>query len=304
MGTRKTAKRKVKNNPDNDLLLHASVAGSLMIDKKGAVITPIQLAELEAFLFREEQAKLDPKKRLTAKMTEKKEYLIAKRDKPFELSDTAKTMLEQVWRQNVKNIPNLVTSKYMEKGLWVEEEAITLLTEVDGRFYVKNKERKFDDMFTGECDINSVIPDVGKVIQDVKANWDSVTFMGAKLTPLWEWQGRVYMELYDADEFWLRCCLMDAPSHILEGEKFRFASRHGIIDQETPEAEALIDAFERTMMFSNNPTITPRERVKTFKIKRDKELFKEIRKRVPVAREYYRTIQLNQTREDYGEAAY
>jgi hypothetical protein len=34
-----------------------------------------------------------------------------------------------------------IKSKYLDKGLYAEEDAITL-TEVDGVFYVKNDERK------------------------------------------------------------------------------------------------------------------------------------------------------------------
>lgn len=291
MGQRKT------NLDNSELLIHASVAGSLMVDKKGYVITAAELKSLAELEFKYEQFKmgnLPPRQRWTDKMEAEKARLIAKRDAPFELSDTAKRMIEEVWRLNEKGIPHLVSSKYMEKGLWMEEEGITLLTEVDGQFYKKNKERKFNDMFTGECDIICEIPGVGRVVQDVKCSWDATSFMNSDLSTLWEWQGRVYDELYDAEEFWLRCCLVDCPPHILEGEKYRFASRHGIIDMESPEHEELMAAFERTLVFSNNPLITKQERVKTFKIKRDKALYQKLRDRVPPAREYYKSIKLNQ----------
>lgn len=287
---------KTNNDLGENLLIHASVAGSLMVDKKGYVITQNELQELSGLEFKENQAKmgqLPPRQRWTETMIKRKEELTEKKNRPFELSDTAKGMIDDVWLNNVKGIPNLVTSKYMEKGLWMEEEAISLLTEIDGFFYEKNKERKFDDMFTGECDIINAIPGVGKVIQDVKCSWSVKTFMeAAELTLLREWQGRVYLELYDADEFWLRPCLMDAPSHILEGERYRFAIKHGIIDHEEPEAAKLLEAFERTMVFSDNPNICIRERAKKVVIKRDKKLFQEIRKRVPAAREYYKNLTL------------
>lgn len=278
---------------DEEIIFRASNSGSLMMDKKGAVLTPRQAKELATYEFREEQAKLDPKKALTAKMRQEMEYYQKKRDAPYELSGTAKEMVEQLWRQQEKGIPHLVTSKYMEKGHWAEEDGITLLTEVDGIFYKKNTERRINKMFTGMCDINKKIKG-SKVIQDVKSSWDAVTFMKMTMSTLEEWQGRIYMKLYGADEFWLRRCLVDCPEHIWEGERYRFCINNNIIDDEAPENKALIEEFRKTLFFSENPLITPQERVKTIKVERDDELFKTIEERVPAARAYYKSITLNQ----------
>lgn len=287
------AKRKVKKK-ESEFVCHASQAGKLMMDKRGAIITPKQLKQLETLQFRQEQSKLDPKKALTAKMVSDMDYLIAKRDAPIVLSDTAKDMINRVWVFNKKGIPDLVTSKYMEKGKWAEQDGIELLTEVDGQFYVKNTERINNGMFTGECDINSLIPGVGKVIQDVKCCWSAITFINSALDIIYEWQGRVYMELYDADEFWLRYCLVDTPDHIADAERYRFASVNGIIDEATDEATQLMDFFDKTLFFSNNEKLDLDERVKTYKIKRDKKEFQKIVERIPIAREYYESIKLNQ----------
>jgi hypothetical protein len=43
-----------------------------------------------------------------------------------------------------------------------------------------------------------------KVVHDVKCSWNAETFMSATPDVNYEWQGRIYMELWYADEFHLR----------------------------------------------------------------------------------------------------
>jgi hypothetical protein len=55
-----------------------------------------------------------------------------------------------------------------------------------------------------------------KVVHDVKCSWNAETFMSATPDVNYEWQGRIYMELWYADEFHLRYCLVDCPPHLLQ----------------------------------------------------------------------------------------
>jgi len=95
-----------------------------------------------------------------------------------------------------------IKSKYLDKGIYREEDAISLLTEVENIFYVKNEERRTNEDHTGECDVFKEFPDK-KIVIDTKCSWDPNTFMQASPDTDYEWQGRIYMELWGADEFWL-----------------------------------------------------------------------------------------------------
>ena len=288
------AKQKTKKSK---LIIRASFSGVVMTEKKGAVITPIQLKILQERIDRKNRFMSDQirnrKDKLTEKMEAEMEMLIAKRDAPFELSDTAKGKIEEVWRMTEKNIPTIVTSKYMEKGTFQEQLGRQMISEVDQRLYKRNTERKKKGALSGVCDVFDEMPDK-KIIHDIKCCWDSKTFMNAYMTKLQEWQGRSYMELWNADEFWLRFCLVDCPDHIYENELYKFKLNNGIIDDSNPEYEEKLDNFRRTIMFSDNPNLTVEERVKTIKITRDKKLFKEFNNRVPACHDYYNSIKFNQ----------
>jgi hypothetical protein len=67
------------------------------------------------------------------------------------------------------------------------------------------------------CDIFKEFPDK-KIVIDTKCSWSPETFMNAEPDVLYEAQGDIYMELWDADEF-LKYCLVDAPPHLVQREK-------------------------------------------------------------------------------------
>lgn len=263
-----------------------------MTNKQGSVFTDIQEKELKGLLDRKAGFMAGEDKALTPKMQARVEQLLEKKNAPFELSDTAKTMIYEAWLEKKKGIRNYITSKYMEKGKWMESDGIDLTSKIDDIFYTKNVERKTDNFFTGECD---VIHDDGngRTVHDIKCVWNAQTFGKAEFTSEYEWQGRVYMHLWDADRFRLRYCLIDAPFHIYEYEEHRFKLNKGIIDPDLEESRREIENFERTLMFSQNPTISPEECVKSFTIERDDKKFEEIMDRIPAAIEYYESLRLN-----------
>lgn len=260
--------------------------GALMKDKRGAVITENQLKTLNDY-----QDRIRKGGTLTSNQREKLKELKAKRDAPFQFADTAVTFINKTWLLHNKGFWKLINSKFLDKGLYSEEDGISLVSEVDGRFYAKNTERQTKGHITGECDIKNEID--GKVIvQDVKCCWDAETFINAKLDDLYEWQGRSYMHLYDADEFWLRFCLVDCPPHIYEYEKYKLKSKYNIIDEDV-EGKELIDQLHRNLVFSDNPAYSKSERVKTIKLTRDMEKENQLLTRVSLAAVEYNKITLN-----------
>ncbi len=285
-----------------EILWRASGSGALMTNKSGSVITETQLKKIDELLSEKLNGVNAAGNKVKFEGTKKPEELadlIAKRDALPELSDTAKAFVRKVWLQIKKGVYLDIKSKYLDKGLYAEEDAITLLTEVEGVFYVKNEERRTNSDHTGECDIYKEFPDK-KIVIDTKCSWSPETFMNATDDTGYEWQGRIYMELWDADEFHLKYCLVDAPPHLVQKEKDNAKWKYYSGDMNPEELdffekamEPIYDQIERNMVYSNNPNFTKEERVKTFVFYRDREKMKLMAERVKMAREYYQTITLN-----------
>ena len=285
-----------------EILFRASGSGALMTNKQGATFTEVQKARI-AELLQEKLTGLNVNgnkvKFEGTKKPEELAELIAKRDAPPELSDTAKAFVRKVWLKNEKGIVKDIKSKYLDKGTFNEEDAITLISEVDDVIYSKNDERRQNEDHSGECDVVKEI-DGKRVIHDVKCSWEAETFMTSKPSIDYEWQGRIYMELWDADIFHLRYCLVDCPDHLLQKEK-EYAWRKYYSNTMTTEEEVELEnmmspiytQIERNLVYSVGDRFTKEERVKTFTFYRDKEKMKLMAERVKMAREYYKTITLN-----------
>lgn len=133
--------------------------------------------------------------------------------KVMSLSAGAKTHCEQVAKEFVYGYARTVSSKYMEKGIDVEQDSIDLYNSVCFTSLEKNTERREIEWLTGECDL--VAPD--KII-DIKSVWSLDTFPVTAQSghdSLYEWQGRAYMLLWDKPAFEIAYCLVDTPAHLV-----------------------------------------------------------------------------------------
>jgi hypothetical protein len=137
------------------------------------------------------------------------------KDEP--LSGGAKTEIESIAKQLVYGYDEVFSSKYTEKGTIVEPESLALYNSVFFTSHVKNTERKTNDWFTGECDIFT-----GSGIIDLKSPWSLSTFPATSAAGRdkdYEWQGRVYMNLWDVDEFEIAYCLVSTPPELIGYER-------------------------------------------------------------------------------------
>lgn len=138
----------------------------------------------------------------------------------YSLSAGAKTYLKNWAREFLFDFHEIVTSKYMEKGLIVENEAIALYNRRFFTNYVKNTERRQNDWISGECDIFTGLP-VNKII-DTKSSWSRATFPLTAEDGLdrdYEWQMTGYMWLWDADAAEVAYCLVDTPEELIRYEQ-------------------------------------------------------------------------------------
>jgi hypothetical protein len=187
--------------------IRASAIGNIMSDAQSLDVSllPDDLAEIACKIKKTdaEKALLEP-------------YKVAS------LSAGAKTFCEQIAGEYVYGYQKVLTGKYLEKGIQVEDRSIELYNSVFFTNHVKNTERRVNEWITGECDIFT-----GRAIKDIKSAWSLDTFpktASQAHSALYEWQGRAYMWLWDVDEFELAYCLVDTPDELVgyEDEELHF----------------------------------------------------------------------------------
>ena len=139
-----------------------------------------------------------------------------------------------------ENRTSEIKSKYLEKGIFNESEAITLVNDVLQSNFTKNEIRMANDLITGECDIED-----SNEIVDVKCSWDRFTFLdsfsgGGKN---YEWQLRGYMQLYEKPKASVIYCLTDKPDHMMKKELERAADKYNGDLPDTIMIQMVINSF-------------------------------------------------------------
>jgi hypothetical protein len=149
-----------------------------------------------------------------------------------EVTDGNKTYLNELFVGEMEGIRKEIHSKYFTKGVFMEEDGIDLLNQTlyKGKLILKNKERKHNGFIHGEADCL-----VGDIVYDIKNAWDRFTFGTASLTPIYEWQGRGYMWLWDKPKFRLFYCLNNMPEHLLCDEERKLFYAHYFATMEDEE---------------------------------------------------------------------
>lgn len=220
---------------------------------------------------------------ITDKMLVELGSLIEKRDAKPVLSETTKKYLKQVHVEEMFGRRYEIKSKYLDKGIQVEEDSISLYSEYRGEPFFKNTERRKNEWFSGEPD------NVDGKIRDIKSSWSFETFPLHETeipTSDYVYQLMGYMDLWDLDEAELIYCLVDTPLLIIEDEKRRASWKLGYL--ELPED--LSEEIERNMVYDDIPGEL---RVKIFHVQKDENVLKLMRERVEMAREYLNELSIN-----------
>ena len=128
------------------------------------------------------------------------------RSKSEVLSETAKSYIKSIAKQDFYGYNIELNNKYIIKGIEQEQDSIDLVNAVRFTDYKKNKIRLETELMTGECDI--LLHDT---IIDIKTSWSLETWPATAEDgdeSLYEWQGRAYMYLYDRPSFELIYCMV------------------------------------------------------------------------------------------------
>lgn len=183
------------------------------------------------------------------KFTPTKQEKLSKLTEEFNNPTTPKTMqteLRKIYRMEKFNRNFPFTNKYIQKGIQLEEEAITLYQvwrNANGvkTFFEKNGERLQNDYFSGEPDLRPV-----KVLHgdykgmlcgfDIKNSYDLSTFPFPedKLIDAYEYQMQGYMSLEKADVWLTVFCLCNATEYAVFNEKIKWDNTLRVSNQGTP----------------------------------------------------------------------
>ena len=181
------------------------------------------------------------------------------RSKTDVLSQTAKSYIEQLAKEDFFGYTSPLVNRYLDKGINQELESINLLNSVRFENYEKNDQRIENEFLTGECDIITT-----ESIIDIKTSWSLDTFPELPEdidSNQYEWQGRAYMMLFNRFEFELVFCMVSTWDEFLT--------------QYDDKALHKVDHID------------PRKRITSITFERDPELENQMIERCQLATEYY-----------------
>ncbi|MFY8184123.1 MAG: hypothetical protein ACOVKL_07915 [Polynucleobacter sp.] len=159
-----------------------------------------------------------------------------------ELSVGAKTYVTKLAKEMVYGYDERISSKYIDKGIRVEDASIDLYNAVKLSSYAKNTERRNNAWLTGEADIVAT----HKII-DIKSSWCLTTFpvlseQGEDKG--YEWQLRAYMMLWDKPFAEIAYCLVSTPDDLIGWEA---PSLHQV-DHINRELRVTVVPYERDLV--------------------------------------------------------
>ena len=194
------------------------------------------------------------------------------------LSETAKSYCKDWIKQQLYSRRKSFTSKYTDKGNFVESQAIEYLESALGwDFAVKNETRRYSDLIEGECDV--ILQD--RII-DLKCSYDCFTFpLFDTVIPEkdYEYQIQGYMYLYGKTKGEVIFSLMDTPEEVIQKEV-----RWKLGEEYTREQ---YEAFYATFIYSGLPDDL---RIKRFQFESDFELISAIEYKVLECRDYIKSL--------------
>lgn len=185
--------------------------------------------------------------------------MVNPRSKSETLSETTKTYVHEWAKEHIYGVKNEIKSKYLDKGLILEDTAIDKAIEwLDLPFTMKNEKFFEDDFFTGTPDLI-----VEGVVYDIKCSWSCFSF------PLFEneiptkdyfSQLQTYMHLTGCKKAVLTYVLLNTP------EELTYEPQH------------------------NYDNVDKKYKIKTFEIEYDPEVIEELKNRIINVRNYIKTL--------------
>jgi len=209
------------------------------------------------------------------------------------LSETAKAHLIDIYVSNKYGRQTDINNKYIDKGLMVEEDGITLYSRFSKTFFKKNESMLSNDFIKGTPDLytGESIAKADTVI-DIKCSWDIFTFYRTytkEINNLYYWQLQGYMLLTGALSAKLVYCLIDTPEILIDDEKRKLMYKMGAATTEMPLFIEACNMLDVSMTFKDIPM---KERVLCYDVAINENAKLQICTKVTKAREFLNQLEL------------
>lgn len=204
------------------------------------------------------------------------------------LGETCKAHLLECWIEETYGRRNEFTNKYVQKGLQVEEDSITLYSRCKSKLYFKNYDQVKNDFVIGTPDIIEE-----DHIIDIKSSWNIFTFFAVLHKPInkaYEYQLIGYTDMLKKKYSKLAYCLVDTPFPLIDQEKRKLKFDMGIIDPQEelhPEFFAACEQIDKNSLFDDIPI---EKRYIEFTINQDQKKVADIYTRIKECREFLNSL--------------
>jgi len=201
------------------------------------------------------------------------------------LSETTRSYLNELFIAEKYSRTREIESKYLAKGLMVEEDSLTLYSQHKKSMFLKNDVRKGNKFITGHPDI------VTDLIIDIKSSWDIFSFFKSvkskTINKDYYWQLQGYMELFNLDSSRLVYCLVNTPEVIRNDEMRKLQWKLNVLNDEDPTYIEACKELDKLLVYDDIPI---NERVYEIVIERDYENFSTIYDRIDECRIYLNNL--------------
>jgi len=204
------------------------------------------------------------------------------RSKAETISETTKTYLEEWVLEAKYGIKKEITSKYLDKGLQMEDTAIQEYSKLFNVECFKNDEWFENDYITGTPDLI-----LDNKIVDIKCSFSLFSFpmFDTKLdNKAYEYQLQGYMYLTGKTDAEIAYFLLNSPENIILSEA------KSIMYKEALGQEWLDILVEEVRANHTYDHIPIKDRCKVFKVERDESIISEIKDRVENCRVHIKTL--------------
>lgn len=186
------------------------------------------------------------------------------KSEPFSKTALA-TAVQSAIIQKYNKFPKDIQSEAIRKGLAVEEDAITWLSKMDRKIYVKNEIKLENEHITGTPDIID-----GVVVIDIKSSFDIFTFFASKFDSVskdYWWQLQAYMALTGCESARLVYVLCDTPEPILQQMARKIEWELGSPATDKVSGKIIQDMYQNHQFGE----LSTEQRIHEFSIERDEE---------------------------------
>lgn len=204
------------------------------------------------------------------------------RSKSETISATLKTHLNNWYLEKEYGVRTDMTSRYTDKGIQLEDEAIREYNKLFQTNHVKNDEYFEDDFIQGTPDIVS-----DDEVLDIKCSFSLSSFPALETkcpNKAYDYQLQGYMRLTGKSKAKLVYVLLDTPEDIIVRE-----AKSIMYKEKLPEdfLDILIEEVRESQTYSHIPI---EKRIKIFEVDRNEEIIKAIDDKVANAREYLKSL--------------